>query len=87
MQIKLSWQCSPRRTYSPGHNNMLKRLPTNYEEITSLQPDVILMDIQMPQADGSGINGIEANRQIVSANPHIGIITPPNASCCGIASI
>lgn len=40
----------------------------------SLQPDVILMDINMPDPDESGFNGVEATRRILNTSPHVGVL-------------
>jgi DNA-binding NarL/FixJ family response regulator len=40
------------------------------EQTTALQPDVVLMDLQMP----GGVSGIEATRRLLDASPHIRVL-------------
>jgi DNA-binding NarL/FixJ family response regulator len=40
----------------------------------ALQPDVILMDIHMPDPEQDELNGVEAARRILNTSPHIGIL-------------
>ena len=53
--------------------------PTGPEAVILAQelvPDVVLMDIQMPV-----MSGIEATKQILQENPHIGIILVLSQTC------
>jgi len=67
--------------FRKGVRNMLEEMPDievvgeaatgreAVEQACALVPDVILMDIKMPE-----ITGIEATKQVLKENPHIGVI-------------
>lgn len=40
----------------------------------NLQPDVILMDINMPDPQHDTLNGLEATRRILATSPHIAVL-------------
>lgn len=56
---------------------VIDEVVTGYQAVQAaarLQPDVILMDINMPDEGTQAINGIEATRRILSASPHIAVL-------------
>jgi DNA-binding NarL/FixJ family response regulator len=44
------------------------------ESADALQPDVILMDIQLAKPGQRGMNGIEATQRVLASSPHIAVL-------------